>query len=291
MSSDGRAGVQKVIFDTDIGSDVDDAYALTLLVSLRNVRVLGVTTVSGPTERRAQLAAKLLMKLGRPEIPVYAGRRSDQPMNRQYEWARGFRSTSLKKLSAVKFLHKQIQRAPGEITLIAVGPLTNLGDLFTRYPETIREIKRIVVMGGAVSVGYNNKPPAVPEHNIKYDPISARAVFASGAPLTMAGLDATAMMQLDEERQKKLFALGTPGTDALAALTNLWGDRIPTLFDPMAVAYALGHRFADDYQQHVVVDDDGLTRTTDGPRNVTILLNPQKEAFLDWYIAVHAAKR
>jgi hypothetical protein len=59
----------------------------------------------------------------------------------------------------------------------------------------------------------------------------------------------------------------------------------------MAVAYALGHRFADDYQQHVVVDDDGLTRTTDGPRNVTILLNPQKEAFLDWYIAVHAAKR
>jgi inosine-uridine nucleoside N-ribohydrolase len=231
------------------------------------------------------------MKLGRPEIPVYAGRRSDQPMDRQYEWARGFRSTSLKKLSAVKFLHKQIQRAPGEITLIAVGPLTNLGDLFTRYPETIREIKRIVVMGGAVSVGYNNKPPAVPEHNIKYDPISARAVFASGVPLIMAGLDATAMMQLDEERQKKLFALGTSGTDALAALTNLWGGRVPTLFDPMAVAYALGHLFADDQQQHVVVDDDGLTRITDGPRNVTILLNPQKEAFLDWYIAVHAAKR
>ena len=59
----------------------------------------------------------------------------------------------------------------------------------------------------------------------------------------------------------------------------------------MAVAYALGHRFADDQQQNVVVDDDGLTRITDGPRNVTILLNPQKEAFLDWYIAILARKR
>jgi inosine-uridine nucleoside N-ribohydrolase len=104
----------------------------------------------------------------------------------------------------------------------------------------------------------------------------------------MVGLDATAMMQLSEERQKQLFAFGTPATDALAALTNLWGNRIPTLFDPMAVAYALGHRFADDQQQNVVVDDDGLTRITDGPRNVTILLNPQKEAFLDWYIAILA---
>ena len=291
MASNGRSNVQKVILDTDIGGDVDDAYALALLASLREAKVLGVTTVSGPTEQRAQLAAKLLMTFGRSEIPVYAGRRSDQPMNRQYEWARGFRSTSLKKVSAVEFLHNQIQRAPGEITLIAIGPLTNLGDLFMRYPETARQLKRIVIMGGAIYVGYNSKPPGVPEHNIQCDPISARAVFTSGAPLTMVGLDATAMMQLDEERQKQLFAFGTPATDALAALTNLWGNRIPTLFDPMAVAYALGHRFADDQQQNVVVDDDGLTRITDGPRNVTILLNPQKEAFLDWYIAILARKR
>ena len=109
---------------------MDDAYALTLLASLREAKVLGVTTVSGPTEQRAQLAAKLLMTLGGSEIPVYAGRRSDQPMNRQIEWARGFRSSILKKVSVVEFLHKQIQRAPGEITLIAIGPLTNLGDLF-----------------------------------------------------------------------------------------------------------------------------------------------------------------
>jgi len=291
MASSSRTNVAKVILDTDIGGDVDDAYALSLLVSLREASILGVTTVSGPTEQRAQLAAKLLMILGRSEIPVYAGRRGDQPMNRQYEWARGFHSTNLRKVSAVEFLHDQIQSAPGEITLIAIGPLTNLGDLFTRYPETARQIKRVVIMGGAIYVGYDSKPPAVPEYNIKCDPKSARTVFASGAPVTMVGLDATAMMQLDEERQKRLFAVGTSATDALAALTNLWGNRIPTLFDPMAVAYALGHRFADDQQQHVAVDEDGLTRIADGPRDITILFNPQKEAFLDWYITVHAPKR
>ena len=223
MSSDAQISVQKVILDTDIGSDVDDAYALTLLATLREAKILGVTTVSGPTEERAQVAAKLLTKLGRYEVPVYAGRRTGGRLNRQYEWARGFRSASLKNVSAVEFLHKQIQRAPGEITLIAIGPLTNIGDLFMRYPEAIKQIKRIVLMGGAVSVGYDNKPPAVPEYNIQNDPISARVIFASGVPLTMAGLDATAMMQLDEERQKQLFALGTSSTDALAALTNLWG--------------------------------------------------------------------
>ena len=291
ISSDKQSGVQKVILDTDIGSDVDDAYALTLLASLEEAKILGVTTVSGETAKRAQLAAKLLMKLGRSEIPVYAGRGSNQPINRQFEWARDFQSASLQKLSAVEFLHEQIQRTPGEITLIAIGPLTNLGDLFVRYPETTRGTKRIVIMGGSVYLGYNSKPPAIPEYNIEADPISARAVFASGVPLAIVGLDATAMMQLDEERQRQLFALGTTATDALAALTNLWGSRIPTLFDPMAVAYALGYRFADEQRQHLMVDADGLTRITAGPSNATILLNPQKKAFLDWYIAAHAPKR
>ena len=65
------------------------------------------------------------------------------------------------------------------------------------------------------------------------------------------------MLQLDHERQKKLFAYGTPTTDALAALTNLWGNNVPTLFDPMAVAYACGQRFCDAEQQSVVVEDSG----------------------------------
>ena len=202
-SSGEQPNLEKVILDTDIGSSVDDAYALTLLVSLKKAKLLGVTTVSGATDRRAQLAAKLLMKLGSSDVPVYAGQISDRPMNAQIEWAHDFHSQSLKTGSAIDFLHKQIQDSPGEITLIAIGPLTNLGQLFIRHPETAQQIKRIVVMGGAVNVGYSGEPPAVPEHNIASDPVSARIVLQSGARLVMAGLDATAVVQLDEGRRKR----------------------------------------------------------------------------------------
>src|SRR5436189_897199 len=85
----------KIILDTDIGDDVDDAYALALLCSLPNARILGVTTAFGQTSERAEVAAKLLSVIGRKDIPVYAGRRGEAKIGRQYEWARGFRSGSL----------------------------------------------------------------------------------------------------------------------------------------------------------------------------------------------------
>ena len=82
-----------------------------------------------------------------------------------------------------------------------------------------------------------------------------------------------------------LFGIGTPTTDALAALTYLWENQTPTLFDPVAVAYACGHKFSDEEQMHVVVEDNGLTRITPGTPNVTVLVRPKKEAFLNWYMS------
>lgn len=278
----------KVILDTDIGDDIDDAYALALLATRPNVKVLGVTTTYGQTRERAELAAKLLQVMGRADIPVYAGRRGDSKIGRQYEWARGFTSRALKKEAAIAFLKREIDRAPGEITLIAIGALTNLGDLLTRYPETASKIKQIVIMGGAVYCGYNGQAPPVVEWNIRCDPAAARTVFTSGVPLVMAGLEVTAMLQFESERQKRLFGGGTPLTDALAALTALWGNRTPTLFDIVPVAYVLGEHFWEGERLHVEVDANGLTRLSEGVPNVTVLLHPQKEALLDWYVAAFA---
>ena len=276
---------QKVILDTDIGDDVDDAYALALLVSLPNAKILGVTTAFGETGKRAEIAAKLLKVVGRPDVPVFAGRSGmGGKIGRQYDWAKGFKSSSIKSESAADFMKREIAKAPGEVTLIPVGALTNIGDMLTKYPEVKTKIKQIVIMGGAVHLGYNLKPPPIPEWNIKCDPSAARVVFASGVPVVMAGLEVTSMMQLDPERQKKLFSAGTPMTDALAALTNLWGNNVPTLFDPVAVAHALGNAFCDTEQQHIDVEDSGLTKITEGPTNVTVLVNPKKEMFLDWYV-------
>ncbi len=296
--------MEKVILDTDIGDDIDDAYALALLLAMPNARVLGITTAWGQTQERLELTTKLLRVMGRSDIPVAAGRRGDAKIRDQYRWAHHESAHAANadapapaqgeaKEDAVAFLKRQFDHAPGEITLVAVGPLVNVGDLLTRYPETKSKIKRIVIMGGAVHMGYDPNAAPTPEWNIKCDPVAARVVYESGVPLTMAGLEATTMLKFDVERQKQLFALGTPATDALAALTILWGNSVPTLYDPMAVAWAMGGAFCETEQRHVVVDDNGLTRITDGPPNVTVLVNPQKDAFLDWYtarIAAHFAK-
>jgi purine nucleosidase len=278
----------KCILDTDIGDDIDDAYALALLRDRREVTLLGVTTTFGQTQERAELAAKLLTVMGRGDVPVYAGRPGPSKIGRQYEWARGFHGPNLKSESAAEFMRREIERAPGQVTLIGIGALTNIGDLLTRYPEVRGKIRRIVIMGGAVYTGYNDQAPPVPEWNIRCDPAAARTVYSSGVPLVMAGLEVTTMMQLDAERQKRLCAYGVPLTDALAALTRLWGNPTPTLFDPVAVAYALGHADCDAEQRHVEVDANGLTRITDGTPNVTVLVHPHKEAFLDWYVSALA---
>ncbi len=277
---------EKVILDTDIGDDIDDAYALALVVSLPNAKLLGVTTTFGETQKRAELAAKLLHVYGRDEVPVYAGLVGAAKMGRQYEWAAGFRSPSLKSSGATLFLKNTIEKNPGQVTLVGIGALTNIGDLLTRFPEVKPKIKRIVIMGGSVYLGYNNQAPAGVEWNIKCDPPAAKIVYGSGVPLVMAGLEVTTMMQFDAERQKRLFAAGIPMTDALAALTNLWGGNTPTQYDSVAVAYALGYSFSDKEERHVEVGADGLTKITDGPPNVTVLIHPQKEAFLDWFGAI-----
>ena len=277
--------VQKVILDTDIGDDIDDAYALALVTSLPEANIIGVTTTFRATDKRAELAAKLLSVMGRPDIPVYPGRRTGNGIGRQYEWASGFRSPALKNDAAADFMAREIARAPGEITLIGIGALTNIGDLLKNHPEARGAIRRIVIMGGSVYTGYNNQAPPTPEWNIRCDPAAARTVFTSGVPLTMAGLEVTSMMQLDGERQKRIFATGVPTTDALAALTNLWGGGTPTLYDPVAAAYAFGHSFCESEQRCVEVGDDGSTRIVDGAPNVTVLVRPNKNAFLDWYVS------
>ena len=276
---------EKVILDTDIADDIDDAYALTLLASAPTVKLLGVTTAFGETGKRAQVAAKLLAALGRGDVPVYAGRKRARAIGRQGDWARSFKSPALRPEDAVLFLKTQIDSAPGQITLVGIGPLTNLGDLLTRYPEVKPKIRGIVLMAGSVYTGYNGSAPAVPEWNIYNDPVAARVVFTSGVPLVMAGLEVTTMLHLDAARQKRLFADGAAGTDALAALTNLWGGGTPTLFDVAAVAYVLGHSFCDEERDHVVVDDTGTTRITDGPPNVMVLIHPHPNLFLDWCVS------
>jgi purine nucleosidase len=274
-----------ILLDTDIGSDIDDAFALALILRSPDLDLLGVTTSSGDTQARARLAAKLLWDAGRPAVQVVAGEPGKPLPIEQCRWADGFLSPALSMQSAVEFLHDQIESRPGEVTLVPIGPLTNIGRLLRDYPEEAKKIKRIVLMGGSVMRGYAPNSPPEAEYNIAQDPQAAQIVFNSGVPILMVPLDVTAMLALDADAQHRVFTQLTPLTNDLTILYHLWGRPTPILFDPMAVAMLLDPTLCETQELHIEVDDKGFTRVVEGkPPNATVALKTDPKRFLRFYL-------
>lgn len=285
-----RAEPIPVIFDTDIGTDIDDAYALAQILHSPELKLLGVTTVSGDAVARARLAAKLLAVAGRPEIPVYTGLAYGPQYMAQTEWAKGFASPALHESGGVEFLRSQINAHPGEITIIAVGELTNIAALMLVEPALIPKIKAIALMGGAIRRGYAPGSTPEPEWNIKSNIGAAQQVFTSGVPLLVAPLDSTAELKLTPESRVRLFAHGSPLNDALAALdfiwrhTNTWKGEHPILYDNLAVALVATPDLVPLTPLHVVVEADGLTRVSaDRPPNAQVALTAEPAALLEYF--------
>ena len=191
-----------ILLDTDIGDDIDDAFALALAVASPEIDLVGVTTVAAGAEDRAWMVCRFLTAVGRREVPVAWGR-DPQPagnIERQIQYRRHpaviFNRTAKPiKESAVEFLYAKLKEQPGKLTIVAIGPLTNIARLLKEHPDCKPWIKRLVIMGGSVRVGYDGKKPEA-EWNIKSDIPAAQAVFTSGVPLVVAPLDATATLQL-----------------------------------------------------------------------------------------------
>jgi purine nucleosidase len=266
-----ESGSIPVIFDTDIGTDIDDAYALAAIVRRPEFRLVGVTTVSGDAVARARLAAKLLSVAGDKwaSVPVYAGTSTATQYMKQVEWAKGFASPSLHVSGGVEFMRREISARPGEITLIAVGELTNVAALLDSAPGIAPKIRAIALMGGAVYRGYAPGSKPEPEWNIKSNAAAARTVFTSGVPLLVAPLDSTAQLTLTPEMRVELFSRGKPLNDALAALnsiwrhTNTWKGENPTLFDVLAVDLVSPRIQYSLKKLHLDVTADGTTQPRD----------------------------
>lgn len=274
-----------ILFDTDIGTDVDDAFALALIVRSPEFELLGVTTASGDTQARARLAAKMLYEAGRPEVPVVAGEPGKPLPIDQTRWADGFSSPAIRSEKAVGFLKTQIEKQPGEITLVPVGPLTNVGALLKAHPEVAKKIKRIVLMGGAVAHGYGDSPQPVAEYNIAQDPQAAQVVFKSGVPILMVPLDVTAMLRLDEKGRHRIFTRLTPLTNVLTLLYHLWNRPIPILFDPMAVAMLIDPTLCETETMLIGVDPKGFTRLEAGrAANAVVAVKTDPERFMEFYL-------
>lgn len=274
-----------VILDTDIGTDIDDAFALALAVASPEIELRGVTTVSSDAFGRGMIASLMLYEVGRADVPVATqlAPRSKPDLRGQYQYGlRPARNRPVKE-RAVEFLYEQLKASPGEITLVTVGDLTNVANLLEQHPECKPWIKQIAIMGGAVRVGYNAKPPAVPEWNVKSDVKSARLILNSGVPLLVAPLDATTMVRLDAAYRQQIFAAGTPLTNQLRILHGLWGGETPVLYDAVALTLVFQQEFCQMEALHLVIDDNGLTRETPGKPNALVATSIRTKDYLDWY--------
>jgi inosine-uridine nucleoside N-ribohydrolase len=275
-----------VIVDTDIGADIDDAFALALVLNSPELELRGVTTVAGDAHTRARLVCRLLNAIGRDDIPVAAGQppRSKPELAGMHQYGLRAAQKNPVRQSAVEFLRDQVAAGPGELTIVALGPLTNVAELLTRYPESKGQIRRIVLMGGSVRIGYNGRQPAEPEWNIKTDIAAAQTVFASGVPLSVVPLDASASLKLDAARRRQVFSAETTLCRHLHALYELWDKETPVLFDPAAAAMAAGGDFFEIQELRLEVDGEGMTRIVDGKPNARVAMKVRTEELLDWVV-------
>jgi purine nucleosidase len=277
---------EKIILDTDIGSDIDDAFAVALALRSPEFQILGITSDSGDTETRAKILDRMLGEVGRQDIPIAVGIKTNHGDGlSQGRYGDGGHFAQRTHEDAIKFIIEQINRYPGEITLVTIGPLPNIGALIDQEPETFRKLKRVVMMGGSIEpimTEYGNAliTNPYPEGNIKNDIVSAQKLFLAGVPLFVMPLDSTAHLTLTEVNRHTLFTLGTPLTDALALLYLQWGGVTPTLFDPMTLAFLLDPSLCPVHPMHIRVDDQGYTRVDAGPPNAQVCLHSDADAVL-----------
>jgi purine nucleosidase len=284
----------KVVLDTDIGTDIDDAWALGFALAHPGFELLGVTITDGDTAARAKVACKLLQVTGRGDVPVAVGRTTKVPKERldlQFSWAEDFRAKKPVGKPAAQFLVDIARKHPGQITLMAVGPLQNVADALRREPALGRYLKRVVLMSGCIRGTANKPAQIIPEWNVVSATADAQLVYAAGLPLTIVPLDSTTQVRLADRERERLKAHRSPLTDSLEALYRLWIEKPEqrmTLHDQLAVAEtaSTGAFFGKVEELPLFVDDEGYTRIDlEKGKKVTVCLEPRRDAFMEYYLA------
>jgi len=235
------AGKRKILFDTDIGSDIDDAIALTYLLAQPQCELLGITTVSGEPVKRAEMASAICHAAGRKDIPIYPGAseplvgKQAQPLAPQHaalgHWPHDRR---FPEGEAIEFLRRTIRAIPGEITLLAVGPMTNLALLFRTDPEIPRLLKEVVLMCGkfgAKEIAWGNT-----EWNARCDPEATAIVYRSvPAALRSYGLDVTIQVTMSREEVARRFSKD-PRLRLVLDFAQVWFAKQDRIYfhDPLA---------------------------------------------------------
>ena len=269
-----HAQKQKVIFDCDLGGDIDDAFAVALLLaSQEEFEILGFCMDHGNTLGRGQVAAKMLYETGMEHIPVYIGRHTATVVGesselegpaKQFIWADGFDNLKPKTKPAADFILESLNTNPGEIILFTVGPVDNMADIIDKDPDALKNAKQVVSMFGSIETGYGGGEIS-PEWNVRGSIGAAKKFMDSGANILLAPLDVTDHVILDNTYLTAILNRQTPMTDALGALYALWYRHADwatqaKMFDGVAIGMVLWPELFKTREAFVYVDDEGFTR-------------------------------
>src|SRR5579862_304564 len=280
-----------VLLDTDPGSDIDDALAISYLLSQPKCELAGVTTVTGDVAKRAALVEALFESVSRRDIPIVAGRQGvlaygpGQPNVPQFDAiADHHLSLSRKPNHAVDFLRETIRKRPGEITLLSIGPFSNVALLFAIDPEIPHLLKDFVSMAGAFH-SYDNL-----EWNCRCDPVATAMVAASPrAKHRWYGLDVTMRCALDREACERQFK--GPLLSLVMKMAGAWFEHSTKIVfhDPLAAACVFEPALCGYKTGSVAVKAaDGRTDFTEGEGTDQVALTVDSERFFNHFFATIA---
>lgn len=265
---------QKVIFDCDLGGDIDDAFAVALLLtSQEKFEILGFCMDHGNTPGRGQVAAKMLYETGLENIPIFIGRHTPTIVGEQTElegksqqmiWSEDFNRLKPQTKPASDFIIESLNKYPNEIILFTVGPVDNIADVIDKDPEVLKKAKQIVSMFGSIKTGYGGGDPSA-EWNVRGSIEAAKKLMNSGANIVLAPLDCTDHVIYPGNYLLALTMRNTPLTNALGSLYSLWFRHAewatqPRMFDGVAVGMVLWPELFETQKAFVYVDDKGFTK-------------------------------
>ena len=285
------SAVEKVLLDTDIGTDIDDAVCLAYLLANPRCELLGITTVSGEALQRARMAS-VLCRIAEQDVPIFPGREKPLVRGRWYQP----RAPQAEKLDrwphqhdfpsgqAVAHMSRTIRENPGEVSLLAIGAMTNVAALFAADPEAASLLKRLVLMCGVFT---NRLPKVGPlEWNAIQDRTATAIVYEQQVAVHRSiGLDVTCQVTLPKDEVRERFR--TPLLEPVLDFAEVWfdgGSDLIVFHDPLAATTLFDDAICGFRRGKVRVELESQTvpgmthfeRDEEGPHEVALKVEPQR---------------